>query len=77
MNHPDPPARFFNSDARPGFGKALGDAYTKWSNDNPHHSREAGQAKYRELADALAQNFPTWREIVAAEGETIACRPRK
>lgn len=54
---------YFNPEARPGFGKALSKAYAEWSEQNDGHSREEGQAKYKELAKELESKFPMWKDL--------------
>lgn len=54
---------YFNSDARPGFGKALSKEYSEWSEANPGHSKKEGMAKHAEICARLEQKFPTFREI--------------
>ena len=58
--HEAPPP--FNPEYREGFGEALSAEYTAWSMSHPDHSREEGQAKYREIADRIKSKFPSVRE---------------
>lgn len=52
----------FNPEYREGLGEALSAEYTAWSLANPDHSREEGQAKYREIANRIRDNYPSVAE---------------
>lgn len=55
-----PPA--FNPEYREGFGEALSEEYTRWSNAHPEHTREEGMKAHKEIAARLLEKFPSVME---------------
>ena len=60
--HGNPPPAF-NLEYREGFGEALSKAHTAWCDANLDVTREVRAAAYKRLADKLAPQYPSVREL--------------